>query len=287
VFKVFAFLKRNAALLSHDEYRAGHIGYHSGHSRRMKGMRGYVVNVWSNAHLSGHLDDLAINPPAEFLDQWDGFPEVWFDSEETWRRSSEPEKTRATAEGLAIDPDRVPDDGPYLFDPVEGSDGGFRSNHLRVDEHVVVPLERPERKLTKLMHFMRRRPSQSDAAFREDVLHRYAPATARMPGLLGLTVNVRDPDIDAAIAGFYPADGWRFSPEGRAFRQAFADQWHASAELWFEDVAGFRRAHADPAVRAPLGALEARLFEAAWWVEVDESVIVMPNRDPAPAFYYR
>ena len=48
MFKVFAFLKRNTHLLSHDEYRAGHVGYHCGQSRRLKDIRGYLVNIWAN-----------------------------------------------------------------------------------------------------------------------------------------------------------------------------------------------------------------------------------------------
>ena len=43
----------------------------------------------------------------------------------------------------------------------------------------------------------------------------------------------------------------------------------------------------DPAIAPELDALEQHLFEAVWLVEVDESVIVMPNRNPAPEFYYR
>ena len=36
-----------------------------------------------------------------------------------------------------------------------------------------------------------------------------------------------------------------------------------------------------------LDTLEEELFAAAWYREVDETVVVNPNRSPAPAFYFR
>ena len=54
MYKVFAFLKRNPNL-THDEYRAGHVGYHCGQSRRLKNIRGYLVNVWANTPLRQQL----------------------------------------------------------------------------------------------------------------------------------------------------------------------------------------------------------------------------------------
>jgi hypothetical protein len=33
--------------------------------------------------------------------------------------------------------------------------------------------------------------------------------------------------------------------------------------------------------------LDRKLFSSVWYIEVDESVIIVPNRDPAPGFYYR
>ena len=79
MYKVFAFLKRHPQL-SHDEYRAGHVGYHCGQSRRLKNIRGYHVNIWANAPLAQTLPELvttcSINPPEDFLDWWDGFFEL-------------------------------------------------------------------------------------------------------------------------------------------------------------------------------------------------------------------
>lgn len=290
MFKVFAFLKRNARL-THDEYRAGHIGYHSGHSRRMKGMRGYCVNVWANRDLEQALGPLhgqvVRGAPPGFLDQWDGFPCVHFDSSATWTGSGEPEKTRATAEGLVVDPDRTPDDAPYLFDAVPGTNGQFRSNHVRLDEHVMLAVERVEYKQVKLVQFFRRNPAIAEDAFRAALVTGHGPLAAKMKGLNGYIANLRDRDIDAAIDSFYPADDWRFTAEGRADRQAFCDQWDGANELWFDSLDAFKAARTDPDIAPGLDALERHLFEAVWLVEVDESVIVMPNRDPAPTFYYR
>ena len=39
--------------------------------------------------------------------------------------------------------------------------------------------------------------------------------------------------------------------------------------------------------RAGLDAIEAEIFRDPWYAEVDESVIVVPNRSPRPSFYYR
>ena len=86
---------------------------------------------------------------------------------------------------------------------------------------------------------------------------------------------------------FFAADSWGFSEEGRAQRQAFCAQWDGAAELFFDTVDAFVAARSDDDLHAELRELEAELFEAVWYVEVDENIIVMPNRDPAPEYYYR
>lgn len=291
MFKVFAFLKRNTALLTHDEYRAGHVGYHCCNSRRLKNIRGYFVNVWANQDLHTALGplygEITKGEPAGFKDKWDGFPEVYFDDREAWTQASTPEPTRAMADGLALDPDWSFADGPFLFDAIKGTDGEFRSNHLHMEEHVIVPPERPEYKLTKLMQFFRRNPALSDDEFRAGVLERYAPLSARLAGLHGYVVNFRDRDPEAAIRDFYPADSWRFSEEGIAFRHKFCALFDGANELHFDSLDAFASARTNPELHGELLDLERELFEAVWYVEVDENMIVMPNRDPAPNFYYR
>ena len=47
MLKVFGFVTRHPRL-SHDEYRAGHVGYHNSFGRRLNNIRGYLLNVASN-----------------------------------------------------------------------------------------------------------------------------------------------------------------------------------------------------------------------------------------------
>jgi hypothetical protein len=148
-------------------------------------------------------------------------------------------------------------------------------------------VRRPEFKLTKLMQFFRRRPDLPEADFRRRLLEDYAPLAASMTGLRGLVVNLRDPDQEAALRGFFKSDDWVLSEEGTAARRAFCALWDGANELHFGVVDDFVRARTEARVREPLRALEAQLFESVWYVEVDENLIVLPNRDPAPDFYFR
>ncbi len=295
MFKVFAFLKRNSKLLTHDEYRAGHVGFHCCNSRRLKDIRGYAVNIWANTPLNSTLalrlgllhNEIVRHEPPGFLDLWDGFPEVWFDSQRSWSKAGTPEPTRAMSGGLQVDPDWTLGDGPFLFDPLPDRPTEFRSCHLHMEEHIVVPVERPEHKLTKLMLFFRRNPALDERAFRRGVLNEYASLTGRLAGLYGCTLNFRDPDQDAAIRDFYPADAWVFSSEGKAMRRAFCALWDGAIELHLESVEAFVAARSAPDLHPQLCAAERHLFSAQWYVEVDENMIVMPNRGTAPSFYYR
>lgn len=290
MFKVFAFLKRNARL-THDEYRMAHVGYHCGTSRRLKGIRGYTVNVWANEPLLPRLgalaSDIVRGEPPGFLDLWDGFPSVLFDSRAAWITAQEPEPTRAMAGGLAIDPDWTYSHGCHVFDGLPDRPGQFRSYHLRMNEHIVLPVERPERKLAKLVLFFRRHPSVSEAEFERAVLTHYAPTLARLRGLHGCLLNLRDPDQEAAFRGYYPEDAWWNSEEGHRMRRHFCGLWDGAFELWFDSVDAFVAARSAAESNPALLALERQLFDANWYVEVDENIIVMPNRDPAPDFYYR
>ena len=144
-FKVWAFLKRNTALLSHDEYRAGHVGFHCCNTRRLKSIRGYAVNIHDeNAGFSAALASLAslrvFNEPENFLSLWDGFPAVHFDNWEQWTQAGTQEPTRAMADGLVDDVDWTIADGPLLFDRVSADSAQFRSYHTRVEEHVIKPV---------------------------------------------------------------------------------------------------------------------------------------------------
>ena len=51
MFKVFGFVTKNNNL-THDEYRAGHVGYHNSFGRRLNNIRGYTLNVRSNQNIT-------------------------------------------------------------------------------------------------------------------------------------------------------------------------------------------------------------------------------------------
>jgi hypothetical protein len=290
VFKVFAFLHRNTSLLSHDEYRAGHVGYHCGQSRRLKNIRGYLVNIWANVSFRSKAGEawyerLTINEPADFLDWWDGFPEVYFDDQESWVNALMLEPTRATADGLVVDPDWSLDDGPVLFDPAPGWPGEFKPCHLRMHEKVLVPVERAEQKGFKVMAFFKRAVDAERQSVEQRVVGEYAQHISRFRGLRGCILNLRDDDQAAAMRGFYPADSWGHSEEGIAHRAAFCELWDGAIEYHFdtlEDVLAAREEW-----DSHLQTLERELFQSLWYVEVDENLVVLPNRDPAPDFYFR
>jgi hypothetical protein len=290
MFKVFAFLPRNPNL-SHDEYRAGHVGYHCGQSRRLKGIRGYLVNIYANRSLAEALgplhEQLVRNAPSNFLDHWDGFPEVYFDDQQAWTEAATPEPNRALADGLVEDPDWSLGDGAFLFERAPGSEVEFLSHHLHMHEHCVVPVERVEYKQTKLMQFFRRNPALTEEAFQTLLLREYAPLMARLKNLMGYIVNLRDSDQEAAMRDFFPADTWRFSAAGESRRREFCLLWDGAAELHFPSLEIFAQARQEAALVHPLAELEEQLFDALWYVEVDENLIVLPNRDPAPNFYFR
>ncbi len=291
-FKVWAFLKRNTALLSHDDYRAGHVGYHCGNTRRLKAIRGYTVNIHDEDNRLGErlaaTDAVTVlGEPADFLCLWDGFPAVHFDNRQCWLEAATPERTRPTASGLAFDPDWTLSDGPYLFDRVSEESSEFRSYHTRVHETVIRPVLRAERRPYKLVQFFRANERLSAARFRERLFDEYLVECAGLAGLNGLVANLRDPDIDAAVAGYYPETHWCFSTEGRVFREHFFTLWDGGCEFFFDDAQAFLESRRKHPRRAHLMALERELFRAIWYVSVDENIIVMPNRDPAPSFYHR
>lgn len=290
MFKVFAFLKRNAGLLSHDEYRAGHVGYHCGQSRRLKDIRGYLVNIWSNTPFPARAGDamaaeLTINEPPRFLAWWDGFPEVYFDDQESWVNALTVEPNRVTQDGLVIDPDWSLADGPFLFDPVPDRPGEFKPCHIRVHEHILVPVERSESKGFKLVAFFRRQPDQARTTLDAAILGEYAEALTRLAKIRGCLLNFRDDDQDAAMRGFYPDDSWGHSDEGIAHRAAFCALWDGAIEYHFDAVEDFLAARR--ILNPTLKPMEEKLFEALWYVEVDENLVVLPNRDPAPDYYFR
>lgn len=285
MYKVFAFLKRNPQL-THDEYRAGHVGYHCGQSRRLKNIRGYLVNIWANKSLHEKLgpdaDELMLNPPEDFLDWWDGFPQVYFDDQPSWVDARTVEPNRATADGLVIDPDWSLADSPHLFMPAPDNPEQFQTIHLHMLETVLTPVVRPERKIAKLMHFFKLAESNS-----EDQLRVYGDRLQQMGELLGLTLNLRDQDQEAALRGFFQDDEWVFKTHATEQRRTFCNYWDGAFELFFDDLETFRRVRFESSLRKTLRNMEEDIFARSWFVEVDENLIVNPNRSAAPEFYFR
>ena len=291
-FKVWAFLKRNSTLLTHDQYRAGHVGFHCGNTRRLKAIRGYTVNIHNDDHgfgerLASHHGIANHNEPAEFLDLWDGLSAVHFDDRQQWTEAVTLEPTRATADGLAIDSDWTLSDGPFLFDRIDDTNTQFRSYHTRVHEAVIQPVLRAEARPCKLLQFFKASPALGSDQCRERMVREYLPLCAQLDGLQGLIANFRDADIDAAVSGYYPQDHWCFSAAGRAFRERFYALWHGANELFFDSLEAFIDARLQHPYGQQLETLERKLFDSLWYVAVDENMIVMPNRLPAPDFYYR
>ncbi len=291
MFKVFAFLKRNSSLLTHDEYRAGHVGFHCCNSRRLKNIRGYLVNIWSNETLQQKMGNkyktITFNEPENFLDYWDGFPEVYFDNRNDWISAATPEPNRATKNGLSLDESWTLGDGPFLFDNVESKSGQFRSNHLRVSERQMLPVFRPEKKISKIIQFFKKNPSINDKEFNNEFFNSYNKLFLNIPNIFGLTVNFRDKNINTAVKDFFPKNAWCFSEEGKKERKFFAELWDGITEIHVNRSEDFIKEILRLSKKPDFIELQEKLFSSIWYVEVDENLIVLPNRDPSPDFYYR
>lgn len=281
MYKLWSFSRRNAARMSLDEYRAGHVGHHASMLRRLRGLRGYCVDLRVEAPLPPRLgplhDEISFGEPADFAQRWDGLSTLYFDGPEPAALAGEAEPTRATAEGLRVDGSWPGHDAPHLFDADTG--GGGLPGHWPVAEHVVLPLARPEHKQVKLLQFFRRHPAQPAAHFASTMLDHYAALTAEIPALEGYSVNFPGSDDAPADIGL-PTVATAAAHDFRALSDGVC-------ELHVASLADFAAARADLSLHPELCQLERHLFAALWYAEVDENVIVMPNRDPAPDFYYR
>jgi hypothetical protein len=283
MLKVFGFVKRHPRL-THDEYRAGHVGYHNSFGRRLNNIRGYILNVASNRPVTASLGaDLAArmtrNEPGNFDDQWDGWGQLMFDSLDDYLAARSPARDMPTQRGLEEDPSvaGVGGDLEYLY---AGSPFQFH-----VDEYVMRPVLRPERKLYKLVQFGKRREGLAPELFRAYWTGKYASHMLTIPGLRGMIVNFRT-ELDV-MSGFFAQDAEGFSAEGIKRRLNFYSGWDGIAEYWFDQPEQLVAARNDSLVDGPLTALEELLFSSVFYREVDETVAVLPKRDPAPTFYHR
>ena len=279
MLKVFGFVRRHPDL-THDQYRAAHVGYHNSFGRRLNNIRGYILNVRANAPVTTTLGPLASaitrDEPGGFDDLWDGWGQLVFDSLEHYLSAKTPARDKPGPHGLEEDPRvaAVGGDGAYLY--------GGSPFQFMVVEHVAIPVRRPERKIFKLAQFARCRPDLPEVLFRAYVTGRYAAVLSQLPGLRGLIFNFRTP-LDV-MTRFFEPQAQAFTPAGKAERDRFFGGWDCITELWFDHAGQFRDAR--PAATA-LDKLEAELFASVCYREVDETVAVNPNRAPAPDFYFR
>ena len=98
--------------------------------------------------------------------------------------------------------------------------------------------------------------------------------------------DLRGEDVCWESVNYDQRSDWENFERGRRF--AIVDfHFHPRAEYWFDHPGQFVAARKDSTIDGPLKALEELLFSAVFYREVDETVVVMPNRGPAPDFYYR
>lgn len=282
MLKVFGFVKRHPRL-THDEYRAGHVGYHNSFGRRLNNIRGYILNVTSNTKVTFSLGAklaarLTRGEPDDFDDQWDGWGQLMFDSLEDYESARAPARDYPGLSGLEDDPGVAGVGGDFDF-LYAGSPCQFH-----VDEYIARPVIRPERKLFKLVQFGKRPDDLAPELFRAYWTGRYASLAKTMPGLRGLVINLRT-ELDV-MTKFFAADSEAFTPAGIERREKFYSGWDGLAEYWFDSSEDMVRARTSDAFSA-LDDMEQKIFAAVYYREVDETVAVLPKRDPAPNFYHR
>ena len=284
MFKAFGFVKRNLNL-THDEYRAGHAGYHNSFGRRLNNIRGYILNVRSNYELSTAYDgsslieQITLSEPENFDDAWDGYGQLNFDTYDDYLGARSPSLDRAGKNGLEYDPmvAKVGNDLEYLY---SGSPFQFC-----VDEAVQVSVIRPEKKLFKLAQFVKAPANLSPILWRSYLAGKYCSALSVMPGLRGLVLNVRTPlDI---MNGFFKPESEGFTDSGIIRRESFYSSWDGIIEYWFDDASDFFVGRAEDSLNTYLATLESELFVASFFRELDETVAVLPNRNPPNDFYFR
>ena len=132
-----------------------------------------------------------------------------------------------------VDPDWSLADSPHLFRPAPDDPDKFCAHHLHMLESVALAVRRPEFKLTKIMHFFKRKQSLDPAEFDRRWQQEYLPLAATLSGVRGYIGNLRDVDQEAALQGFFAPEDWVFTEQGTAERRAFCDMWDGASELFF------------------------------------------------------
>ncbi|EED35461.1 hypothetical protein NOR51B_1406 [Luminiphilus syltensis NOR5-1B] len=280
MLKVFGFVRRHPSL-SHDEYRCGHVGFHNSYGRRLRNIRGYILNVRVNRLLDEPLGknaaELVAEKPADFDDYWSGFGQLMFDSLEDYFQGKSPALDKPGPEGLEQD-DRVADVGgdlSLLF--------GHPPIQFQVIEEVLQPVGRPEHKIFKVLQFAKRRSDVSNEMFQRDWTGACGKLSGQVPGLLGMIINF--PTSLDVMSGFFAPETGAFDDSEIVRREAFRAGFDAITEYWWVDPDAM--ASWQSSMRAELREEEKRLFETGFFCEVDETVVVLPDRSEPPCFYHR
>jgi hypothetical protein len=144
-----------------------------------------------------------------------------------------------------------------------------------------------KKKISKIIQFFKKNPSISDKEFNNEFFNSYNKLFLNIPNIFGLTVNFRDKNINTAVKDFFPKSAWCFSEEGKKERKFFAELWDGITEIHVNRSEDFIREILRLSKKPGFIELQEKLFSSIWYVEVDENLIVLPNRDPSPDFYYR
>ncbi len=283
MLKVFGFVQRHPSL-THDEYRAGHVGYHNSFGRRLNNIRGYLLNVNANRSLaevsSGEfVDSISRDEPQGFDERWDAWGQLLFDTLDDYLAARSPARDLAGPNGLQED-ERVAGVGGDFDQLYSGSPFQFH-----VDEYLIEPVVRPEHKTFKIVQFIKRSDGVDPLLFRGYLTGRYAQMLRTLPQLCGLTINFRT-DLDV-MTGFFAPDTEGFTVAGKQRRERFYSDWDVMIEYWFESPAGWIEGRNNPDIQSRLADMESDLMARSFYREVDETVAVLPNRAPAPDFYFR
>ena len=284
MFKVFGFVTKNNNL-THDEYRAGHVGYHNSFGRRLNNIRGYTLNVRSNQNItkdykkSSLVKEISFNEPNEFDNQWNGYGQLMFDKFEDYIIAKQPALDKAGPNGLELDDmvAKVGDDFEHLY-----SGSPFQFN---VNETIIKPVMRPERKLFKVTQFVKKNEVLSEILFNSYLKGAYSESLSKMDGLQGLIINQRT-SLDV-MTNFFNPESECFSKAGAQRRERFYENWDIIIEYWFNNSDYFFSSRFNKNLLSFTKKFEEKYLKSSFYKEVDETVAVIPKRDIPPDYYFR
>ena len=262
---VAAFVKRNPRL-SRTEYQAAHVGHHGSLGRRMQNMRGYVFSLWIDRDFDRVVPGASRGAPPGFFDLWDACSELYFEDLEDMTNMVSA-YDRAGPDGVRQEDltNALYEDGGWLV-----AQGAF---HFPMDDRVIQPVIRPERRVTKLMQWGKRRPEMPFTEFAERWSNDYAPLYTEIAGMSGQVLTFRADD--SQLRDFYEESS-PLDTSASAIDRFYA-LWDGYSYLYMDSLqrlATFRE-NASPEFLK----LERELFGEVWYREVEESVIVLPRRD--------